>query len=88
MSTFEIIDGPSADRVIDSFKYAYDRNTKVLVTFTIKQDFTGGPITGQVVGMRYESGAPGMYILVVEFNNGFGQRKLFYNANKRIGHSN
>ena len=76
MSTFEIIDGPNADRVVDSFKYAYDRHAKVDVAFMVEDE------------LRYENGAPGMFILTVDFVNGIGQRELFYNANKRIGHSN
>jgi len=87
MSTFKIIDGPSTDRVIDSFKYAYDRTAHVQVTFIIKQGYTGGPLTGQVVGVEYESGAPGMFLMKVDFNNGFGRRTVFYNATKRTGHS-
>ena len=88
MSTFEIIDGPNADRVVDSFKYAYDRHAKVDVAFMVEEDHLTGLIKGRVVELRYENGAPGMFILTLDFVHGIGQRELFYNANKRIGHSN
>ena len=39
--TFDVVCGPNLDRLLDSFKYAYDFNAKVPVTFVIAEHYTG-----------------------------------------------
>lgn len=92
---YEILDGPTADRMIDSYKYAYNKDVTVEVELTLAP--TDGRLRGKlatrkilatVTGLRYESGTPGMFTLWVitsmpkhiQVPEGG-----FYNANTRKG---
>ena len=38
--SFEVMDGPSKDRLIDAFKYAYDKEARVPVEFSVARGYT------------------------------------------------
>lgn len=92
---YDVLDGPSADRVIDSFKYAHSKGSTVEVEFTLtprNARLRGMPaqrkVTATVTGLQYESGAPGMFIIWVHVqmpHHSQTARGGFYNANQRKG---
>lgn len=87
---FYILEGPSADRVMDALEYAFVKGSMLTVKFSgvlgsqprnsMQQTFAA-----QITGIRYESGKKGM--LIVEGNNltSGGSFHGFYNANTRKG---
>ena len=90
-----VTNGPSADAVIDSLKYAF-KARKLPVHFTVDIQHSavgyqrGVEFDANIIGVSYESGAPGM--LIIEFQivgkSSYGQWgicKGFYNANRRTG---
>lgn len=89
MSTeqFNITDGPTADRMVDSFKYTFTRGCTVPVEFRI----TISPRRTQVVtlaltALSYESGKPGAFNFTASITaGGKGIVKGFYDATSRAG---
>lgn len=91
----QITDGPSADKVLDAVKYAYDKTVTMKPWFEILLDAkTPAPYTSskpertriladKIVGISYESGAPGMFILTMYALD--GTYEAFYNASTRKG---
>lgn len=84
-----VTSGPSANRVVDSFKYAFAKEASVPVTFGGFLDIgdgspTYGELSAQVTGISYESGTPGMFNVQLNIK-GHGPAHGFYDANKRIG---
>ncbi len=85
-----IIEGPSTDRLIDAFKYAFDNDgarftVRFAVTFTGR--LVGTPdaiLDAQIIGIEYESGVPGMFNLTVNID-GYQTSTGCYNAIKRLG---
>ncbi len=92
---YEILDGPSADRIIDSFKYAYNRDVSCEVEFTLtphdsrlKGKLGQRKVSATINGLRYESGTPGMLIIWLNANlphHWQDNEGGFYNANTRKG---
>lgn len=92
---YDVLDGPSADRVIDSFKYAHTKGCTVTVEFTLtprdprlRAKLGQRKVTGTVVALQYESGAPGMFILWVHVQMPHHSQTVkgsFYDANQRKG---
>ncbi len=92
---YEILDGPAADRIIDSYKYAFTKDVTVEVELTLtprdsrlRGKLTQRKISATVIGLRYESGTPGMFILWVNTSlpkHVQVQEGGFYNANTRKG---
>lgn len=91
----QIIDGPNADRVIDAFKYAYDRVSPMKIELTLQHP--AGNLRGSLLrekvcalvqGVSYESGTPGMFILYLSttIKGKPADCEAFYNANERSGY--
>ena len=94
-SSVNIIDGPNADRVIDALKYAFNKSHPMKIELTLER--SEGNLRGtllrtkafaQVTGVRYESGAPGMFVLDMNMQVGSKTNSCtaFYNANERSGY--
>ena len=92
---FNILNGPSAGMLVDALKYAYDPNSAMRVQFTfIPQDPALRRLVGMrtltaiVTGVRYESGAAGLFLIriAIENKNFSAPREGFYDANTRKGH--
>lgn len=92
---YDVLDGPSADRVIDSFKYAFTKGCTVEVEFTLtprntrlRGKLAQRKVTATVTGLQYESGSPGMFILWVNIQMPHHSQTVkgsFYDANHRKG---
>jgi len=89
--TFDISDGPNADRVFDALKYAFNPDIVILVEFTVRRrdSRSSGPlswqkVTAQVVDVGYESGRPGAFAIKVNIP-GFDTSEGLYDANTRKG---
>ena len=93
---YEILDGPSTDRLIDCFKYATTPDVTLEVEFTLiprnsrlKGKLGHKKLSAVVTGLQYESGAPGMFIIWVNIQglpkHTQDVRGGFYNANERKG---
>lgn len=92
---FDILNGPSAGTLVDALKYAYDPNSAMRVRFTfipqdpaLRQHLGMRSLTVMVTGVRYESGAAGMFLIriAIENKNFSAPHEGFYNANTRKGH--
>lgn len=87
-----VTNGPSADRIVDSLRYAYTPGVKIPAVFTgvIRPDSAVAPastefeLTVTVTSVEYESGSEGMFILTARAS-GFTSVTGFYNANSRTG---
>lgn len=72
---YPIEDGPSADRILDSLKYAYDKRDRVHVDFKVAKSYTGPkdePGTmyqilpmgeTKIVGVTHEDGSGSSFLL-------------------------
>ncbi len=86
------IDGPSTDRVIDALKYAFSKSGDMITVefrvMTTESRLQGSndwqKVSAQIIGVHYESGAPGMFELEMNIT-GYSEAGGFYNANKREG---
>mgnify|MGYP000912595280 CR=1 FL=1 len=90
---FTIADGPTADKMIDSFKYSFSPGNRIYVEFRVARRTSGrmrSPsfvVEANVTALKYESGKPGMYIFEANLHShGIGSIKGFYDATKREGH--
>lgn len=90
----EIVDGSNADRVVDAFKFAFDKKYRLKIELTLQREIkhTGSvlrqKVQARVIGVEYESGTYGMFVLKVNMT-AFGMSGmflLFYNANTRKGY--
>ena len=92
----KIKNGPSADRVMDAFKYAYDPLLALPIRPWFEIELTPASIRpyrsiirettdvlATVIGVEYESGLHGMFTLRLEILD--GTYMAFYNANTRKG---
>ena len=91
----KIVNGSSADKVIDALKYAFDEKHRLKIELNLQRE--AGNLTdsrlrqkvyAQVIGVEYESGTYGMFVLKVNMT-AFGMSgmfRLFYNANTREGY--
>jgi hypothetical protein len=93
---YQIVDGPGAVETVDAFKYAYSKSHDFSVTFDLKDESQRQPAasqttitcTAKVVGLNYESGSDGMFIITMHVSGpGIrGEAKGFYDANRRRGY--
>ena len=84
---FTITDGPSADRMVDSFKYAFS-GEKIHVTFRLAMHGGRGSMTIETIvkSLGYESGAPGQLLFEADITQGgTGRISGYYNAQSREG---
>lgn len=81
---FVINDGPNADLTVDAYKYAYAPGGDFRVSFSNIGHNRVVSHRAQVVGLEYESGARGMFLIKVNIP-GYKTSKGFYNANRREG---
>lgn len=86
--TFEIADGPNAERLVDAFKYAFTKDWNARVTFAGPTFFKGClrrfEHEAQVVGLSYDSGSEGSFTIMVNIP-GFRTSTGHYNAQRRTG---
>jgi hypothetical protein len=89
MSTekLNIIDGPTADRMIDSFKYTFTRGCAIPVTFRVNiSPKRSQVVTLSIVALSYESGKPGAFNFRASITSGGkGIVNGFYDASDRAG---
>jgi hypothetical protein len=87
---YQIADGPGIGETVDAFKYAYSKSHEFSVTFTLSEESRPATIAcaAKVVGLNYESGSDGMFIIVMHISGpGIrGEAKGFYDANRRRGY--
>ena len=86
LNRYNIISGPSADRLFDSLKYAYDSRAKVRVKFTIKKtgDSCAQKVSVVIGGISHEDNSGSSFNIT-----GYLGNKRFeghYNSNKRGGY--
>lgn len=53
--TFKIVSGPSKDRLVDAFKYAYDNTTSIPVSFVVSLDKSAKITSSRCVWMIFAS---------------------------------
>ncbi len=88
---FKIVDGPGAGATMDAFKYAYSKSHDFDVNFSLREtsDETTISSMAQVVGLSYESGSDGMFIITMHVHiEPFGLciANGFYDAQRRNGY--
>lgn len=88
---FDIGNGPNADRVLDGLKYAFNDSVTISTVFTVRKreaqargTLSWQLVDVQIIGVSYESGVPGMFLLKVNIP-GFNSSTGYYNANTRQG---
>ena len=96
---YSIVNGPSRDRLFDSFRYNYD-SEKITVCFSVEVGYTTPPddprgasiwkeVIATVSGLEYEDGSgekfnvSGHCVGIVEHGSTF---KAFYDSKRRKGH--
>ncbi|MFZ1812307.1 MAG: hypothetical protein WAU02_02150 [Candidatus Saccharimonadales bacterium] len=86
--TFHIVGGPGTDRIIDMFKYAFDKTTPMRAMFEGHFGRLRGKLTTklemQITMLEYESGARGTFILSGNIH-GYRVVRGFYNAERHEG---
>lgn len=92
--SFNIEGGPSADRLIDSFKYAYSKEVKVPVSFTVVREkgdhkYAISEVTSaHIATMAHEDGSGHSFNLTGYCQIPSGETKKFlayYNTKTRKG---
>ncbi len=68
---YNIIDGPSRDKLFDSFKYAYDKGAKVPITFSICEGTTAP--SGHPGAAAVLKNVKDFVILAIRHEDGSGQ---------------
>lgn len=82
-NSYKIVDGPSNDKVLDSYKYVYDPGNSVFVDFHLMVGRLNFKVVGQIADARYESGTPGCWNIELRTS---GETFVgYYDARERKG---
>lgn len=85
---FYVSEGPSSDRIIDAFKYAFVPSCRMTVSFTgvcASRSKADEKFIAVITGIRYESGNEGLFLIQGNNLTRGGQFSGFYNAKVRKG---